>query len=135
MKVYVGCALTHATESFKVQVSEMKERLKENGYDVLEFVGLSAGSAKDVYEHDIHGCVAKCDAFVAVCELPSIGLGYELCYAVEVRKIPTLAIASDTVKVTRLVEGITADCFTFTQYNQTETLYGAVYEWLKSVNL
>ncbi|HKK54530.1 MAG TPA: hypothetical protein VJ926_03360 [Patescibacteria group bacterium] len=44
VSLYVGCALTHASEEFKEEVQLLKERLKKVSH-VLEFIGLVDGTA------------------------------------------------------------------------------------------
>jgi len=121
-KLYVGCALTYATEEFKQEVQSLKERLKEVCH-VLEFVGLVDGTSQDVYHHDINACVRTCDLFVAICDQASIGLGYELAVQVEDRKMPALAVSHVNAKVTRLVLGIDKENFEFQTYNDFDHLY------------
>ncbi|HSX16494.1 MAG TPA: hypothetical protein VLH86_00125 [Patescibacteria group bacterium] len=104
VKLYVGCSLTKADEAFKDSVEQLKTALRVAGYEVFDFVGLVNGTPKDVYEWDIQHCVATCDAFVGICDEPSIGLGYELCEATRLGK-PVLAVAHADSKVTRLVHG------------------------------
>lgn len=106
-KLYVGCSLTQAPESFKASVEQFKTGLRENGYEVFDFVGLVNGSEEDVYNWDIGHCVQDCDALVAVCDEPSIGLGWEMAVAVKLGK-PVLALAHHEAKVTRLVLGAAA---------------------------
>jgi len=67
--LYIGCALTHATEEFKQNVQALKERLKEV-CTVLEFVGLVDGSAQDVYNHDVNNCVRGCNLLWAFVTRP-----------------------------------------------------------------
>lgn len=120
--LYVGCALTHATEEFKNNVQTLKDRLKKVCH-VLEFVGLVNGTAEDVYNHDINVCVRGCDLFVAICDEASIGLGYELAVQIEDRQMPALAVAHLSSKVTRLVLGITSPDFEFKNYEDFNNLY------------
>ena len=103
-KLYVGCSLSKAPQTFKDSVEALKEALRSQGYEVFDFVGLVKGTSKDVYEWDIGTCVATCDAFIAICDEPSIGLGYELCEATRLGK-PVLAVAHKNAQVTRLVHG------------------------------
>jgi hypothetical protein len=103
-KLYVGCCLTGASEAFTTSVEDFKDSLRERGYEVFDFVGLVNGTAADVYNWDIGHCVADCDAFIAICDLPSIGLGYELCEALRLKK-RILAAAHTDARVTRLVLG------------------------------
>lgn len=119
IKLYVGCALTHASPEFKQGVENIKAALKDE-FEVLEFLGLAAGTEKDVYRHDIHTCVANCDIFVAICDEVSIGLGYELATSVEKHGKPTLGVAHQGARVTRLVLGIDHPNFTFGRYNSMD---------------
>ncbi|HTH72454.1 MAG TPA: hypothetical protein VL737_03805 [Candidatus Pristimantibacillus sp.] len=103
-KLYVGCSLTKAPEAFKESVEQLKEELRKQGYEVLEFVGLVKGTPKDVYEWDIQHCVGTCDAFIGICDEPAIGLGFEMCEAIRLGK-PVLAVAHEDTRVSRLVPG------------------------------
>lgn len=109
LKIYFGCSLTYAPEDFKKQVENFKDKLRlESGVEVMDFLGLVAGTSEDVYKCDIQNNVNSCDIMIGDCTYPSIGLGWELGTAVEKRKIPVLAIAHSDFKVTRLVLG--AEC-------------------------
>ncbi|HSW98697.1 MAG TPA: hypothetical protein VLF71_02575 [Candidatus Saccharimonadales bacterium] len=103
-RLYVGCSLTSAPESFKSEVETFKDRLRAEGYEVFDFVGLVNGTPADVYNWDIGHCVRDCDLLVAICDEPSIGLGWELGEATRLGK-PVLAIAHKDARVTRLVLG------------------------------
>jgi hypothetical protein len=114
-KIYVGCALTQAPQEFRDSVESLKDALREE-FEILDFIGLVGGTATDVYHYDIHHCTAKCEMFLAICDFPSIGLGYELSFAIEKRGIKTLAVAHKDAKITRLVLGIDAPRFEFRRY-------------------
>src|ERR1700733_9369191 len=105
MKLYVGCALTLAPEEFKKSVEDLKNALLVEN-EVMDFIGTVAGTPQDVYKWDIHECVAKCDVFIAICDFPAIGVGYELSVAVEKLRKPTLALAHKDTKVSRMLLGI-----------------------------
>lgn len=102
--LYVGCGLTEAPTEFVQEIEDFKQGLRSDGHEVFDFVGLVNGTARDVYEWDIGYCVENCSGFIAVCDYPSTGLGYELRRAVELRK-PTIATAHRDRRVTRLVLG------------------------------
>lgn len=103
-KLYVGCSLARATEEFRQSVEQLKVEIRKKGYEVFDFVGLVKGTPRDVYEWDIDHCVKDCDVFVAICDEPSIGLGYELHEAVRLKK-PILAVAHEDSVVTRMLIG------------------------------
>ena len=114
--LYVGCSLTQASEGFKADVERTKAELGKR-WHVMEFLGLVDGDEFDVYQRDIVENVGGCDAFVAICDEPSIGLGWELREAVGLGK-PTLAVAHEDAKITRLLLGATGfnDNLTFRRY-------------------
>lgn len=132
--LYVGCALTYASEEFKQNVQLLKEKLK-TVCNVLEFIGLVNGTAQDVYHHDINVCVRGCHLFIAICDEVSIGLGYELAVQVEDRKMPTLAVAHVDSKVTRLVLGIDKPNFEFKNYKDLDDLYNIIVKKIDEVRL
>ncbi|MES2088009.1 MAG: hypothetical protein V4467_03395 [Patescibacteria group bacterium] len=80
-KLYVGCALGGLTEDNKKEFLEkivrVKNILRGQGFEVLEFVGLGEHTPAEIYQHDILGCVAACDAMLAICDYPSTGMGYD----------------------------------------------------------
>lgn len=104
-KLYVGCALTESPEKFKDGIDKLKSALRSEGYEVFDFVGLVDGTPKDVYEWDVNLCIKNCDAFIAICDYPGIGLGFELGEAKNLKK-PILALAQNDSRVTRLVLGL-----------------------------
>ncbi len=114
-KIYVGCSLTHAPAEFITSVEELKKRLSRT-YEVFDFVGLTNGTARQVYQWDIHRCLATCDLFVAICDHASIGLGYELGAALEAFGKPVLAVAHKSTNTSRLVQGIDKPHFSFKRY-------------------
>lgn len=104
-QLYVGCSLTHAPEDFKADVEAAKAALREDNWEVMEFLGLTAGTAEDVYRQDILTNVAECDGFVGIVDEPSIGLGWELGAAVMHYRKPSLAVAHVDSRITRLLLG------------------------------
>lgn len=88
---------------------DLKEKIKSKGINVLDFAfvgfgGIEGGSPVEIYKNDILYCARKCDAFLAICDYPSIGLGYELSEVTRLGK-PVLVVAHKKSKVTRLVIG------------------------------
>ena len=115
MKLYVGCALTHASEEFRQEVESVKEALRKDS-EVMDFLGLVDGTAGDVYEWDINNCVKNCNIFVAIVDYPSLGLGYEMATAIEKPHKPTLALAQTDSKVGRIIWGINQPHYRFSRY-------------------
>jgi hypothetical protein len=133
MKIYIGCSLTQASEEFKRTIEKLKNDLRKD-YDVMDFIGTVAGTPEDVYKWDIYECVAKCEAFIAICDLPAIGLGYELGVAVEKLNKPTLALAHRDAKVSRILLGIRQPHYTFERYDSMEELPNRIKTFLQTLN-
>jgi hypothetical protein len=134
IKVYVGCSLTHAPQEFRDSVENLKNRLKEI-CQVLAFKGLSDSNLPhDVYVHDIIGCVHECDLLVAICDYPSLGLGWEMSVQAEVKKGPVLAVAHKDSKISKLVLDPRLPGYEFHRYeNLCEDVYNLVLERINSL--
>jgi hypothetical protein len=134
-KLYVGCALTYlpkGAESFPDMVAELRKELGKN-FEVMEFwnaIHPSAGTPLDVYTHDIKNSVMKADCMLAICDHPSLGLGYELATAVEKQGIPVLAMAHKDARVSRLILGINHPNFTFAYYSSVQDIIAKAREIL-----
>lgn len=98
---------------------------------MFDFVGLVAGSPADVFNWDIGHCVKDCDALIAICDYPSIGLGYELSEAARLKK-PILALAHNDSRVTRLVHGASdvVPNFRFEHYDNLKLTLPLINKWL-----
>lgn len=117
LKVYVGCALTDTAPQLQAAVKALKDKLRALNFEVLEFLGPTAGTDKDVYRHDVLNCVAKCDIFVAVCDEASTGLGYEIGYALHKKDdTAVLGVAREGARISRLITGIPHANFLFYRY-------------------
>lgn len=134
MKIYIGCALTHAPKEFRDMVGRVKDTMRARGFEILDFIGLEKGTEKDVYIHDL-ACVDTCDAFVALCDYPAIGLGVEIERALEISKKPTLLLAHQDTHITRLLVGASQvhHMCTLQRYAHREEISDMVEAWLTSI--
>ncbi len=115
IKVYVGCALTYASEEFKQDVEKFKDVLRTH-CTVLDFLGLDDTTPNGVYQHDIHNCVMQCHLLIAIADYPSTGLGYEIGTQCEKRGAPILAVAHTDALVTDLILDTQQRGFEFKRY-------------------
>jgi hypothetical protein len=126
MKIYIGCALTHASEEFKKQINELKQKLKEiPSISVLEFLGSTDGNPRDVYVHDIINCVCECDLMIAICDYPSTGLGWEMATQVG-RSGPLVAFARHDSIVSRLILDPGLPKYEFHRYHTIDDIFNIV---------
>lgn len=137
-KLYVGYSLTQAPQEFRDNVEVLKNLLRLDGHEVLNFLGLNVGDPTDVYESDIHRCVAECEMMLAICDFPATALGWEMGTAVERHRKPVLAVAHVDAKVSRLLIG--ADCernphYGFARYSKWEEIPASVSLFLKMIRV
>ncbi len=124
-KLYIGCGLTNVPEDkkedFFQSIFEIKKELAKD-FEILEFVGVgdlldpNPMSPKEVYEVDMLQRLMKADYFLAICDYPATGLGYEMGVAVEKRGIPVLAMAERNSRVSRSIVGVQQPNYTFMYY-------------------
>lgn len=98
--------LTQAPKEFRETFqAELKSELRKiPGVTVLDFLGLEAGTAVDVYECD-RGHTESADLCLFVVDHPSIGLGIEI----EIRRATgkgALVFAAEGAKITRMLIGM-----------------------------
>lgn len=102
--LYVGCALRGAPAEFVTRVEVLKRELEEC-FEVLHFIGISpTATAREIYETDID-CAARADLMLAICDVPSTGLGMELAKRAELGK-PTVIAYQKSHDISRMVLGV-----------------------------
>jgi hypothetical protein len=138
-KLYIGCALTNLPADKRDALLEMIAKIKKElskYFEILEFLGVEdlntdkPFTARQIYNFDIKECLMKADCFLAICDYPAIGLGYELGTAVEKRGIPVLAMAHKDSKVSRGITGIDHPNFHFIYYNSVDEIIEKTLETL-----
>lgn len=108
MKLYVGMGLTQAPKEFREDFQhKLKQALKAiKDVEILDFVGLEGSTKEEVYRYD-RACSEKADLCVFICDHPSIGLGMEIVFRLQLQK-PMILFAGEGVVVTRMLTGMCA---------------------------
>jgi len=84
---------------------------------------------EEIFQRDINW-LNECDVVIAEISNPSLGVGYEICYALE-RKIPTLCIYQTGIFISRMIVGNTSSCLKLFEYPDEESLYQKLDEFLQ----
>jgi len=110
IRVYVGCALTHAPLEYRQMIESFKNKLRlVTWITVLDFVTpesvLPSPDSIGIYQNDIHECIGTADVFIADVTYPSLGLGWELGTAIEKHKILTIMCHQKDARISNLVLG------------------------------
>lgn len=127
LKVYVACALTSVPKSSRpehlMMVESLKAELRSKGYLVIDFLSAIKDNPvpEDVYSYDIK-CLDEADCILALCDYPGTGLGYEICYSVLLRKIPTFVAVSDETNLSKLLRGINLPNYKYVVFSKTSDL-------------
>lgn len=84
---------------------------------------------QEIYERDIR-LLNECDVVIAEVSNPSLGVGYEICCALE-HNIPTLCIYQPAIYISRMILGNTSRYLTFVEYHNEESLNQKIDEFLQ----
>ena len=88
-------------------------------------------SPQEVYQRDI-GWIEESDAVVAEISTPSLGVGYEVCYAVQ-HSLPTLCLYRRGLPVSKMITGNSAPVLRLAVYRGWEELDAHLDAFLSTV--
>src|SRR3989344_2676933 len=120
-KIYLAHCFSQAPHDFLNIIQDVRRDL-EKEYEILSCKISEGTSANDFYKESIKNCLPRCDIFVAFCDYPATGLGYELAVALEKYSKPTLGLAQEGIKITRMVQGIDHPMYTFKRFKTQEDI-------------
>ena len=110
MNIYFACSITGGRE-FESVYQEIVSKLLADGH-VIPTSHLAQAEAmqgerilspRDVYERDVKW-IQDCDVLIAEVSVPSHGVGYEIAYALQLRK-PVLCIYQQGRSVSKMITG------------------------------
>ncbi len=129
-KLYVGCSLYNATPEFRGSIETLKNLLRDQ-FEVLEFLGFKNGTPEEIVQHDL-AQVRTADIFLAICDIPSTGLGIEIGSANALGKKILLAASSDDVS--NMVRGNYSENKNsqFIVYSSFEDLYNKLLDFTQN---
>jgi hypothetical protein len=129
-KIFVGYTHSHSPEDFRNKVQELKDRLKGEGFEVLDFFGVKVASA---FERDINLAIGGCDIFLVICDHYATTIGMQLGAALWKYHKHIIAVAhADASIAPVLFDGVEADNYTFHWYTD---LVPDVLKILDEINL
>ncbi len=85
----------------------------------------------EIYERDIK-FLNEAEAVIAEISNPSLGVGYEICYAVE-HQIPILCVYQPEIFVSRMIIGNTSPYLELFEYASEELLFKRIDQFLTSM--
>ncbi|MBI2607636.1 MAG: nucleoside 2-deoxyribosyltransferase [Candidatus Doudnabacteria bacterium] len=123
MKIYLASSITQASKALKPVIDELKEKVRAE-FELLDFFGLGPGEAKAVFQHNIQQ-MHNADLVLAECSQPSLGVGFEIGYALSINK-PVLAVALSDVSVSRMITGNPHPKYKFQRYQTVDEVITAI---------
>ncbi len=133
IKVYLATSIMGASRDLKL-ARRVADYIKSLGHEVLTENVVTKYWNEDippeeVFERDIR-LLNSSDALIADVTNPSLGVGYEICMAVEKKK-PVMVFAWKGVKVSKLIEG--NPYLKFVRLESFEELKGEISSFLEHV--
>ena len=88
---------------------------------------------KQIYKRDIKW-IDGSKMMIAEISGPSLGVGFEIAYAIHHKKIPVLALVNQTVKnVSAMITGCDSNLLTVARYSNTEDLKEFIRTYIKDL--
>lgn len=138
MKIYFSASISGGRKYLNIY-KRIVTYLKDKGHEVLTehiivdniFDFEKEWSPKEIFERDISWLNA-CDLVMAEVSNPSLGVGYEVCYALE-HQIPTFCIYQPDIFVSRMIMGNTSPHLSLFEYQDEKSLFQKLDEFLKRI--
>ena len=138
MNVYFSCSLTGGRADQTIYAA-IVDHLLASGIDVPtahlarpEVMALERiVDPQEVYRRDI-AWIEACDAMVAEVSTPSHGVGYELAYALGLKK-PVLACFREAATVSKMITGNSQESLRILAYSETASLLEEIETFLATV--
>lgn len=135
MKIYFSGSIAGGRKYLDIY-KKIVAHLKDKGHKVLTehiivdniFDFENQWSPQGIFERDIK-FLNQCDRLIAEVSNPSLGVGYEICYASE-HRIPTLCIYQPEIFVSRMIIGNTSPDLTLFEYRDEQLVFQKLDEFL-----
>lgn len=137
MKIYFSGSIAGGRKYLDIY-KKIVAHLKQQGHEVLSehividniFEFENKLQPAEIFERDIH-MLNECDVVIAEVSNPSLGVGYEICYALE-HQIPTLGLFQPGIFVSRMILGNTSPYLTLSDYNNEKAVVEQMETFLKN---
>ncbi|MBL8101581.1 MAG: nucleoside 2-deoxyribosyltransferase [Anaerolineales bacterium] len=140
MNIYFACSITGGRE-FETVYQQIVAELSADGHEiptshlaqteVMENERML--TPQYVYERDVNW-IKNCDALIAEVSVPSHGVGYEIAFALGIRK-PVLCIYQEGRKVSKMITGNPDPALLIKSYSKTDEAISQARDYLKNLHL
>jgi len=136
MKIYFSASIAGGRKYLSIY-KKIVAHLKNNGHEVLSehiirediFSDEEKWAPKNVFEQDIKW-LDESDVVVAEVSNPSLGVGYEICYALN-KGLKVLCAYEVGLFISKMITGNTAETLELFEYQDEVELLGKIDQYLK----
>jgi nucleoside 2-deoxyribosyltransferase len=137
LKFYL-CGAIRGGRSFQSIYEIIHEFLEKKGHKVLDHHISSPNvieiedkmTDKEIYNQDIKW-LKECDGVIAETSLPSLGVGYEISYALDSLHKPVLGLYNKSkTPISAMISGNTSKYLTLCSYNDTSELLKHIQQFI-----
>ncbi|MBM4426507.1 MAG: nucleoside 2-deoxyribosyltransferase [Chloroflexi bacterium] len=140
MNIYFACSITGGRE-FESVYQQIVAALLADGHEIPTShlvesevtVRERLVTPQDVYERDVNW-IRECDVLIAEVSVPSHGVGYEIGYALQIRK-PVLCIHQEDRKVSKMITGNSDQALKVVSYTTVDEAISKSQVFLAGVKL
>ena len=124
--------------SYKKFYSELINHIEDQGHSALaEFNGKFSVSIpltdRQIYKRDLKW-IDGSKLMIAEISGPSLGVGFEIAYAIFQRKIPVLALVnSDVEKISAMLSGCDSTLLTISEYNSIDDMKKIIADYINNI--
>jgi 2'-deoxynucleoside 5'-phosphate N-hydrolase len=135
MKIYFSASIAGGRKYLSIY-KKIVAHLKDNGHDVLSehiirddiFSEEERWAPKNVFEQDIKW-LDECEVVIAEVSNPSLGVGYEICYALT-KGLKVLCAYESGLFISKMITGNTSERLELFEYRGLEELLEKIDQFL-----
>ena len=135
MKIYFSGSIAGGRKYLDIY-KKIVAHLKQKGHQVLTdhiiidniFEFENKLKPEEIFQRDIDW-LNECDVLIAEVSNPSLGVGYEICYALRLKK-PVLCLFKEGLFISRMITGNTSPQIKVIEYTTPESWKNSITEFL-----
>ncbi len=123
-------------QNFYINIIEHLSSLKHTALSELneDFKSAIPLTAPQIFKRDMKW-IERSKMVIAEVSAPSLGVGFEIAYAIYEKKMPVLAFAHSSVeKVSAMIEGCNSNLLTLRRYNSKDDIAVAINNYFLNKN-
>lgn len=138
LKIYFAGSIAGG-RAYQQTYQQMVQEIKRLGHQVLTehvaqtniFANEQKFTPAQIYDRDI-AWLTESDALIAEVSSPSLGVGYEIRYAIELDR-PILAVYKKEIRLSSLISGNPYKKMVLRPYQDTEEMFGFIRDFLAEI--